>query len=104
MAIVAVSIAPVGEGVSMGAQVAEAIRVLRAQDRVRFEVGSMFTTLEGDLREIFDLILCMQEAVFAAGALRVSSVIKVDERRDREVHMGDKVRSVEDALSGSRQG
>jgi uncharacterized protein (TIGR00106 family) len=101
MAIVAVSIAPVGEGVSVGAHVAEAIRVLRAQDRVRFEVGPMFTTLEGETREIFELILRMQEAIFACGAERVSSVIKVDERRDRVVHMGDKVRSVEEALSAA---
>jgi uncharacterized protein YqgV (UPF0045/DUF77 family) len=34
MAIVAVSISPVGEGVSVGSYVAEALRVLRAQDRV----------------------------------------------------------------------
>lgn len=103
MSIVAVSISPVGEGVSVGSYVAEALRVLRAQDRVRFEVGPMFTTLEGDTREIFELILRMQEAVFARGAARVSSVIKVDERRDRVVHLRDKVRSVEEALAGPEE-
>ena len=40
----------------------------------------------------------MNEAVFAAGARRVSLVIKVDDRRDRSVLMEDKVRAVEQAL------
>ena len=98
MTIAAVSIAPVGEGTSVGRYVAEALRVVRAQDRVRWELGPMFTTLEGDTTEIFALVQRMQEAVFAAGAQRVGTVLKIDERRDREVKMGDKVRSVERQL------
>ncbi len=97
-AIVAVSIAPVGEGASVAPYVAEAIRVLRDQDRVGWELGSMFTTLEGDLGEIFALVQRMQEAVFSKGASRVSTVLKVDARSDREVHMRDKVAAVEQAL------
>jgi uncharacterized protein (TIGR00106 family) len=98
VAIVAVSIAPVGTGVGVGAFVAEALRVVHAQDRVRYRLDPMFTTLEGDLDEIFSLIRRMQEAVFAAGAERVGTVIKVDDRRDRPVSMGDKVASVESRL------
>lgn len=99
MAIAAVSISPVGEGASVGAFVAEALRVVRAQDRVRFELGPMFTTLEGDLDEILALVRRMQEAVFAAGAQRVSTVLKIDDRRDRAVRMEDKVRAVEERLA-----
>jgi Uncharacterized conserved protein len=51
----------------------------------------MFTTLEGDLPEIYSLVHAMQEAVFAAGAERVGTVIKIDDRRDRAVRMEDKV-------------
>jgi uncharacterized protein YqgV (UPF0045/DUF77 family) len=40
----------------------------------------------------------MQEAVFAAGAERVSTVLKIDERRDKTVRMEDKIRVVEDEL------
>ncbi len=101
MAIVAVSIAPIGAGTSVGAYVAEALRVARAQDRVRVELGSMFTTLEGDLGEILDLVQAMQEAVFAHGAERVSTVVKIDERRDRTVRMEDKVEEVERRLRES---
>ena len=99
MAIVAVSIAPSGEGVSLSRHVTAALRVLEGQDRVRWKLDSMFTTLEGDVDEIFALIRKMQEAVFAEGALRVGTVIKMDERRDKDVRMEDKVRAVEAKLS-----
>lgn len=98
MAIVAVSISPVGVGVGVSRHVAAALRVAKAQSDVRYRLDPMFTTLEGDLDAIFPLIRRMQEAVFAAGAERVSTVIKVDDRRDRAVRMEDKVRSVEDEI------
>jgi uncharacterized protein (TIGR00106 family) len=99
VAIVAVSIAPSGTGVSMSHYVAAALRVLERQDRVRWKLDSMFTTLEGDVDEIFALIRQMQEAVFALGAARVGTVIKMDERRDKTVRMEDKVLAVEQKLS-----
>lgn len=94
MAIVAVSISPVGRGVSVGAEVAEALRVLETQDRVRFELGPMFTTLEGELDEVFELVLRMREAVFATGAQRVGIVLKVDERRDKDASAAEKLATV----------
>ena len=98
MAIVAVSISPVGDGVSVSRHVAEALRVLQGQTRVRFRLDPMFTTLDGDLDEIFSLIRQMQEAVFTAGAVRLGTVIKIDDRRDRAVSMDDKVTSVQQRL------
>ncbi|MDH3520595.1 MAG: MTH1187 family thiamine-binding protein [Myxococcales bacterium] len=98
MAIAAVSIAPIGEGISVSRYVAAALVVARDQDRVRYRLDPMFTTLEGELSEIFALVQRMQEAVFAAGALRVSTVIKIDERRDRPARMEEKVEAVERRL------
>lgn len=102
MAIAAVSISPVGAGVSVSRYVAAAIAVLEAQDRVRWQLDSMFTTLEGEPAELFAVIAAMQEAVFAAGAVRVGTVIKMDERRDRpDVRMEDKVRAVREQLAAA---
>ncbi len=98
MAIVAVSIAPTGEGPSVGEYVTAALRVLEDQTDVRWELGAMFTTLEGDLDTIFSLVRRMQEAVFAKGARRVGTVIKIDDRRDAPSRMEDKVASVRRAL------
>jgi uncharacterized protein (TIGR00106 family) len=99
MAIVAVSISPIGSGISVADYVAEDLRVLEGQEQVRFELGPMFTTLDGDLDEVLALVRRMQEAVFSAGARRVSTVIKIDDRRDRAVHMEDKVRAVQQKLT-----
>ena len=99
MAIAAVSIAPVGSGVSVSRFVSAALRVARAQDRVRWRLDPMFTTLEGELPDILGLVARMQEAVFEAGAERVSTVLKIDERRDRPVRMEEKVRAVEAELA-----
>lgn len=93
MAIVAVSISPTGAGTSVGAYVARALDVLEAQTEVRFELGPMFTTLEGDLDAIFAVVRRMQEAVFEMGAERVGTVLKIDDRRDKPATMAGKVQS-----------
>jgi uncharacterized protein (TIGR00106 family) len=102
MAIAAVSISPVGAGTSVSRYVAAALRVAAAQDRVRWRLDPMFTTLEGELGDILALVAAMQEAVFDTGAERVSTVLKIDERRDRAARMEDKVRAVEEQLAGPR--
>jgi uncharacterized protein (TIGR00106 family) len=100
MAIAAVSITPIGEGVSVSRYVAAAQEVIHRQERVRHCLDPMFTTLEGELADIYSLVQQMQEAVFAAGAQRVSTVLKIDDRRDRRVRMEDKVEAVERRLGG----
>ncbi len=98
MAIASVSISPMGVGLSVSEYVAAALRVLEGQDRVRWQLDSMFTTLEGEPDDLFEVIRAMQEAVFEAGAERVGTVIKMDDRRDRPTSMEDKVASVEAKL------
>lgn len=93
MAIVAVSIAPVGADVSVSRYVARAVKVLEEAD-LEYELGPMFTTIEGDLDEIMSVIRDMQEAVFEEGAQRVGTVIKIDDRRDRAHSMKGKMDSV----------
>jgi uncharacterized protein (TIGR00106 family) len=101
--IVAVSIAPSGiEGTSLSAWVAAAERVIREDGRVKYRLDPMFTTMQGELHVCFEIIEKMHEALFAMGAPRVGTVIKIDDRRDKIVDMEDKVRSVENKLT-SRQ-
>jgi uncharacterized protein (TIGR00106 family) len=98
MAIVAVSISPTGEGPSVSRFVAAALRVVKGQREIRYRLDPMFTTLEGDTEAIFALIQRMQEAVFEAGAVRVGTVIKMDDRRDCEATMEGKLASLETEL------
>lgn len=104
MAMAAVSIYPVGEGASLSKYVAATQKVLERQDRVRHQLGPMFTTLEGDIDDIFAVIRQMQEAVFAMGAKRVSTTIKIDDRRDKPLTMEGKVEAVRAHLQGGCRG
>ena len=70
--------------------------------RVRAGARTRRTHGCGDLEEIFSLIRQMQEAVFTAGAVRLGTVIKIDDRRDRAVSMDDKVTSVQQRLEPAK--
>lgn len=95
MAIMAISVAPAGLGkTGMSEYVAKALDVLTAETRIRYEIGSMFTTLEGDLDVLMEVAERMHEAIFEAGADRVGTVIKIDDRRDSEMTMKGKISSV----------
>jgi uncharacterized protein (TIGR00106 family) len=103
MAIAAVSLSPLGVGISVSEYVAIALAVLDQQDRVRWKLDSMFTTLEGEPEDLFAVIQQMQEAIFEAGAERVSTVIKMDDRRDRaDIAMESKVESALSKLEQRR--
>lgn len=102
MAIVAVSVAPLGTGETGVSQyVAEAQKVLERYPDLKYRLDPMFTTIQGDLPRIFEAILEMHEAVAAMGALRISSVIKIDDRRDTTADMDQKVKSVEERLKNA---
>jgi len=99
MAIVNVSIAPLGTGnTSISHYVAACHEVLRRYPEVKWQLTPMGTIIEGDLARILEVVALMHEVPFAKGALRVSTLIKIDDRRDKDATMVDKVRAVEDKL------
>ena len=54
--------------------------------------------MEGDIDDIFALIRRIQEDVFDKGVGRVYSIIKVDDRRDKQATMEQKLASVKAKL------
>ncbi|MBE3576956.1 MAG: MTH1187 family thiamine-binding protein [Limnochordales bacterium] len=97
--IAAVSIVPIGTGeTSVSRYVAAAQRALARHPQLRSRLDPMFTNIEGELSEVFAAIQDMEEAVVAAGARRVSMVIKIDDRRDAAHDMEGKIRAVEEKL------
>jgi uncharacterized protein (TIGR00106 family) len=86
---------------SAGEYIAEIQRRLAAQDRVRYELHAMGTNLEGSTEDILAIVADLHRVPFEMGLPRVYSVLKLDERRDKEQTLGDKVRSVEERLEGS---
>jgi len=45
---------------------------------VKFEVGPMETTMEGELTELLEIVAKAQEVCVEAGAKRICSVVKID--------------------------
>jgi uncharacterized protein (TIGR00106 family) len=99
MATADITVLPIGrEGASVGDVLVEVRRRLEAQDRVKFEMHAMGTALEGEAADIFALAAELHRVPFEQGIPRVYTVLKVDQRSDREQSLADKVRSVEDRL------
>lgn len=99
MATADITVLPIGrEGASVGDLLVEIARHLEAQDRVRFEMHAMGTSLEGTPEDIFALAAELHALPFDAGIPRVYTVLKVDQRTDKEQTLETKVDSVRDRL------
>ena len=98
MAIVFVTVAPLGTATtSLSRYVAGVERILR-DSGLKHQLTAMGTIVEGDLDAVLPVLKRMHEAPFADGAGRVSTLIKIDDRRDRAASMEGKVRSVTEKL------
>ena len=86
------------EDVSASGYIAEIQRRLAAQDRVRYVLHAMGTSLEGTTENILEVVGELHAVPFEQGAPRVYTVLKLDDRRDREQTLEEKVASVREQL------
>ena len=56
----------------------EAIKVIQ-ESGVKYEVGPMETTLEGDLDELLDVVKAAHKACFVEGVEQVVTIVKIGE-------------------------
>ena len=102
MAIVDVTVIPVGtQTPSVSHYVADIHRVLKKyeeQGDIRYQLTPMNTIIEGDLSKLFEVIQAMHEVPFEKGLARVCTNIRIDDRRDIERKMEDKVERVQSLL------
>ena len=95
MAVVDVSIVPVGTGTpSVSKYVARAVRTLRDEKDLKYELTAMGTVIEGDLDKILKVVKQMHEDTFTEGIVRVLTTIKIDDRRDKTLSIDGKTGSV----------
>ncbi len=99
MAMVELSVVCLGTGTtSVSDVVAVAEREIRASG-LASRLNPMSTTLEGDLGDIFALVERIHDKLEEAGYGRISTSIKIDDRRDRPgPRMDAKLKSVEEKL------
>jgi uncharacterized protein (TIGR00106 family) len=89
-------IIPIGKGTHLTPQVAEVLKLVEAS-KLNYAINDMTTTVEGDWDSVMKLMKqCYQKVL--EGADRVTLSITIDERKDKVVHLGDKVKAVEQTL------
>jgi uncharacterized protein (TIGR00106 family) len=94
MVVAEISVVPLGTGsASVSEYVARAVEVLRRRG-LKHQVTAMCTLVEGELEEVLEAVGEMHRAVLEAGAPRVITTVKVDERRDRPLSLEGKVEAV----------
>lgn len=100
MIIAQVSVTPIGTGsTSISSFVAEAVKVLR-DSSLNVVVTSMGTIVEVEnLEKLFKAVEKCHEVLYKAGAKRIYTIIIIDDRRDVERRIDDKVKSIEEKLS-----
>ena len=95
MAIMDIGIIPLGtETPSVSKYIATALKVLENEKNINYELTAMGTIIEGDLPRLLNLAQKMHDSVFSAGARRVVTTIKIDDRRDKIATMDSKVEAV----------
>ncbi len=94
--LVAVAIAPFGQGEELSQYVAEVVDVIRASG-LKNRTYSMFTEIEGEWDEVMD---CVKRATFvlAERGIRTEVVLKADIRPGYEGTMDGKLQRLEERL------
>lgn len=94
MIIAELSIVPIGTETSVSKYVKVAIRALEGRG-VRVIPGPMSTILEcKDIDLLFKAVKIAHRAVLSAGAARVITTLKIDERTDKDATVESKMRAI----------
>ncbi len=98
MALMEITVVPLGAGTSLSKYVAKAIRALEGVPEVDYELTSMGTIVLGRMDRLLEAAQKMHQAVLDAGAQRVETVIRIDDRRDKTVTLASKLAAVQKEL------
>ena len=96
MTIAEFSITPIGEGVSVGEYVARSVDIVD-RSGLPYRLNPMGTVIEGSLDEVLALIARCHKAVME-DCERVSTIVKIDDRKGASRQLEAKVAGVERRL------
>ncbi|HSB30787.1 MAG TPA: MTH1187 family thiamine-binding protein [Candidatus Sulfobium mesophilum] len=91
--LIAFSIVPIGTGSSIGASIAEVLKIVDASG-LPYKVNPMGTVVEGEWDDLFRLVKKCHKAVMK-NEERVITTISVDDRKGKTNRIEEKVKSVE---------
>jgi uncharacterized protein (TIGR00106 family) len=92
--IVDLAVVPLGVGVSLSPYVAACEKIL-SEAGLKTQLHANGTNIEGEWDAVFCAIKRCHEVVHGMGAPRITTVIKLGTRVDRDQTMEEKVRSVQ---------
>jgi uncharacterized protein (TIGR00106 family) len=96
-AIAEFTVIPIGVGVSLSEYVAACEHIL-AGTGLHYELHANGTNLEGEWDDVMDAIKRCHEVLHEMGVPRISTVVKVGTRVDRDQKMDEKIASVREKL------
>jgi uncharacterized protein (TIGR00106 family) len=98
MAIMEISVVPLGLGhPSVGDHIAAVVKYLESEN-IPHELTDMGTLVHGQPAVLLKVAQALHELPFNRGVKRVLTHITIDDRRDKEVFLGDKKKSVKARL------
>lgn len=91
-----ISLVPIGtKTASLGMYIAKAINSLKDVHGIKYEPAAMGTSIEADsLEMVFEATRKMSDAIFGEGIPRVYTVLKIDERHDKDSSLEYKIKSL----------
>jgi uncharacterized protein (TIGR00106 family) len=99
MALMEISLVPLGTGeIGVGEFIAEIISYLKKND-LPHTLTDMGTVLEGEIDQLLTVAKVLHELPFQRNVWRVVTHITIDDRRDKKVHLEDKIKAVTRRLS-----
>jgi len=99
MALMEISVVPLGTGeIGLGEYIAEIISFLKKND-LPHTLTDMGTVLEGEIDQLLTVAKVLHELPFQRNVWRVVTHITIDDRRDKKVHLEDKIKAVTRRLS-----
>ncbi len=96
--IVDLCVIPIGVGVSLSPYVAACERIL-SEAKLKIQLHANGTNIEGEWEDVFAAIKRCHEVIHAMGAPRISTIVKIGTRVDRDQTLEDKIRSVQVRLT-----
>ncbi len=96
MAIMEISVIPLGtQTPSVSKYVANAIKILKKEKNIKYELTSMGTIVEcNSIDKLFDIAKKIHHVPFNSEIKRVVTSLKIDDRKDKELTIKGKKKSV----------
>ena len=100
MPVMEISIVPLGsKTVSVSKYVTKAIKVLKGKRDIKYRLTAMGTIIEaGSIEELLRIAQRMHNSVLAGEIKRVVTTIKIDDRRDKQLTIKGKLKSIKNKL------